>query len=453
MLRCCSLRGVVQMMALVMATVYCGLVPYARASTAGAFAVDHQDVPDCKVLDAVRSIARSSLDTKLARVRELIEIDQSENTSLPQLSALWRALPGGVDAEQELDLLLSVPLGTFGKRQAEDAVRLNQRKSSMDARVREAAILRGTLELYYDIAETTRILRKYGNTSRVWQRTLVMLEQVNNEGLERNLLEITLALEYETLQRELRELTRRRDKLTRGFREITGLDYYGQAQSGLFSALLRPRSSSVFRKSLRLIHLHGVQLWKDALSGVQLQGGLTALWTPAQSRMGYYIGINYAPLSPGALNSLRSQAQAHELEWTAIQGMHDSNLVALKRRRSEMFAAKQRLEKAQMANQAQRALENRMLEKEPTELSLSYLTQRVNLIRSMHDRDAQESNFVQDVGRSRLEYLESLAVVVGLNGLVCETLAGGAGRENGDLLTRSGTLLNRFVGHSRNGGL
>lgn len=393
-------------------------VSFARSDVRSPTNQSSRTLSDCEVLEAVRSVVREASDSDLARARERLAIEQTNPSSLPQLSALWRALPGAEDAERELEVLVSIPLGTFGSRQAKDQQALGRLNKSMDLRVGHASLLRDALALYYELVEITLALSRFTQVRNLWARTNVFVDRLPANGPERNLLHVTLSLEQDRLDDEIEALELRRALIARKSGDLLGLDRAVLQDATMVTSTLQ-MNRGVEPRTFRSVRANGPQLWRSALSGVQLQTGVTTVWTPGSARWGYYLGMSYAPVSRSVFRSLQTQTRVTQLEQQEVLDDYQSRRKVLEGQRRELLLAKAQLVQAQRANEASRAKERRVLDQEPSEITLTHLTNRIDLIRSVHRRDVRELRLFRRASSWEVQVLESHAVVSGLNSIVC----------------------------------
>lgn len=373
---------------------------------------------DCWVLKAVRNLASEASQSDLTKARERLDFEQS-TSNLPQFSALWRELPGGEDAERELEVLVSIPLAVPGKRQGKDQKVLDRWKKSMDLRTSVASLLEGALTIYYELSNISQAINHREGVRKAWARTVVLLDRLPKHGPERNLLQVTLALEQDRLDEEIETLDQRKRSLVRRLGELLGWNHLDLPGELVSVSMLRV-PSGVESRALPSVHIKGPELWKSALAGVQVQVGATALWTQRRARLGYYLGVTYTPTSRSVFRSLQTQTQVHQLERNEILDGYELRHSALERQRRELLISNQRLALAQRVGEASRVKVQKLLEQEPSEIDLAYLTNRIQLIRSVYRMNVRELRDLRHARFWKVKLLGSHAIVSGLETIECE---------------------------------
>lgn len=376
---------------------------------------------DCTMLEIVRTVVRTNSQSELARARSVLDSEQSQGASLPQFSALFKALPGHVDSERELEVLMSVPLGVAGQRQGQNEASMAQMRRSTAHRRRSASLLVNALSAYYELVDVMLALEKHAQTRNHWETTLKLLSTSTKpeQEQERDILKLTCSIEYDNLVRDLETLLERRVLLEERLEELADVRSFKiEARTSRQGTRLVAKSEHASR-SLDVVQLRKPQVWKDVLAGVQLQGGFAALRTSERSRLGYFVGVSYQPVRRSVLRSLRNQARLHQLEREEMIRSYESNRRLLARHRHELLLVHRRFKVAQQARHARRMKEQHVLEQDSTGIELSKMMHRIGLIRSIHQIALQESRDRRNVRISRLKYLKSAAVLAGLEGVEC----------------------------------
>lgn len=381
------------------------------------------------MLEAVRDVARHASESELARARERLAIEQSNAASLPQLSALWQAFPSAENAERQLDVLVSVPLGTLGSSQANDELALGRLKRSMDLRMGFASLLRDAMALSYELRDTVLVMKGLSQVRKAWAKTIVLLDRLPAHGPERNLLQMVLLLEQDRLDQQLETVVQRRRLLARKLSESLDLDHLVLQEVPVLSPSLQVHNG-VASLAIRPIRVGGPGLWRSALAGVQLQTGVKVLWMPRKAQLGYYLGVSYAPVSRRAFRSLRTQTHVHRLEQDQLLRSYASRRKILDEERRDLVMARQRMVRLQQMREASRAKELRLLEQEPSEVSLPYLTHRVDLIRLLHRRYARELRALRRMRLREVKLLESQVIVQGPESIECVGVQASMGGTN-----------------------
>lgn len=373
----------------------------------------------CLVLEAVRDLARDASKSDLARARKRLDIERVNTGNLPQLSALWRDLPGGVEAERELEVMVSIPLGTVGKRQAEDEVSLTRLKEAVDLRIGFASLLKDALSLYYELKDTMLAHAWHAQVRSAWMRTIDLLQGLPKHGPERNLLQATLLIEQDRLDQELETLEQRRSLLEGRLESLLGPVSFVVQDLPVMSETLQVSRGTEPGALRKVGGNKGPQLWRSALASLQLQTGVTTLWTREKARLGYFLGMSYSPVAPSAFRALRMQTRVQRLEREEQLRMFESRRKTLEHHRGEKLLANQKLMNIRRTSDASRAKQWELLEQTPSQISLAYLTHRVELIRSGYRRDRRELRALDRVRAGEVRFLESHAIVSGLESIRC----------------------------------
>lgn len=373
-----------------------------------------QVLSDCRVLQAVRAMAQEASESKL-------DAEQTNAASLPQLNVLWRELPGGLvaDRERELELLVSMPLSTFGMSQARDGAEIDRLRKSIERRRRLASLLKNALSLYYQLTDITLAMSRHKQVIQAWTRTIDLLERLPKHGPERNLLLVTLSLEQDRLEQDAESLALRRIIVRRKLNALLDEDLVILPNARLYTSTLKARGGGE-APELRPARMNGPQIWKSALAGIQLQAGVTAVWAaPHRGRLGYYLGVSYTPVARGAFRTLRAQTSEHRREQQATLREYESRRNDLEREHQRLLNSQQRLVRVQRVSQASRAKDYSKLNEVPSQLNLSYLMNRVDLIRKVFRRDSMEFRTLRRARFQELDFIESHAAVAGLGAIEC----------------------------------